>query len=74
MQFKRLPVQNTHISVSSGGTTYLHGDLEGHLPDGAEGGVEAPLCQVLLCYHVSDGLRHKDANFYDTHGAQIPFP
>lgn len=57
-----LPVQKTHINVSSGRTTYLHCDLEGHLPDGAEGGVEASLCQVLLCYHVSDGLRHKDAN------------
>lgn len=69
-----LPVQKAHINVSSGRTTYLQRDLEGHLPDGAEGRVEASLCQVLLCYHVSYGLRHKDANFYDKHGGQIPFP
>lgn len=69
-----LPVQKTHIKISSGRTAYLHRDLEGHLPDGAEGGVEASLCQVLLCYHVSDGLRHRDANFHAKHGAQIPVP
>lgn len=44
---------------------YLHCDLEGHLSDGAEGGVESSLCQVLLCHHVSYGLRHKDTNISD---------
>ena len=35
-----------------GGDSDLDSDLEGHLSDGAERGVESALCQVFLCHHV----------------------
>lgn len=43
-----------------GKITYLHCDLEGHLSYGAEGRIEPSLSQVLLCYHASYRLKHKD--------------
>lgn len=35
---------------------YLHRQLQRHLPDGAERGVQPPLRQVLLGHHVSQSL------------------
>lgn len=46
-----------------GEVTHLHCNLERHLSYGAEGGVEPPLSQVLLCYHVSYRLADKDRKY-----------